>query len=125
MKLYQEDICKLHINYLKCSTAESTHSSVYTQTTLLQVKGAIQEKASSEGSGTPRHRLPFPLSTEWYRSHITTINAPAKHLRTRSLRSPSGRGVLSRATWSSKHIPVTRPAAQFKAPDSINTRCIS
>ena len=97
MKLYQEDMCKLHINYLKCSTAERTHSSVYPQTPLLQVKGTIQpqERAASEGAGTPRHRLLCPLSTEWYRSHISTISAPAKHLRTRSPRSACGRGFLS------------------------------
>lgn len=79
MKLYQEDMCKLHINYLKCSAAERTHSSVYTQTTLLQVKGAIQEKASSEGSGTPRHRLLCPqhrVVQVSHHHHQCTCKAP-------------------------------------------------
>ena len=53
MKLYQEDMCKLHINYLKCSTAERTHSSVYTQTTLLQVKGAYRRKPPQRGLALP------------------------------------------------------------------------
>ena len=85
MKLYQEDMCKLHINYLKCSTAERTQFSLYSDH-LLQVKGAIQpqERGAAEGAGASRHRLLCPLSTEWNRSHITTISIPAKHLRTRS-----------------------------------------
>lgn len=85
VKLYQEDMCKLHINYLKCSTAERTQFSLYSDH-LLQVKGAIQpqERGAAEGAGASRHRLLCPLSTEWNRSHITTISIPAKHLRTRS-----------------------------------------